>query len=370
MTVDPVQKVYRLLLFIIVGFLAWGIFPFLAPIIGMLLFSFLFTTIFLQAADSLERYTKSRSLGVFIILASVLTLGVAFIGSFISNMGSQIKSFTLKLQRDDFATSIDNLSNGVKDSLPETISNMIPESEKIIIIAKNSMLGVFQSVLSLLGSAGSFFFISFMVLIFTIILLIEYHDFKRSLVRFIPNKYLEVGLRMIYNIEQQISKYLRGQILAAGSVAILSIIGLFILNQLGANITLIVFIGIIAGLANLIPMVGPFIGMIPAILIALMNNVGSDAALTHQLFGTVPSPFYVLDIVLMFIIVQQIDNNFITPLVVGESVGLHPMAVMLVLLIGGTLIGPLGMLFAIPAAGVLKVVIGEIVFVTKNSHLL
>ena len=367
---DPVQKVYRLLLFIIVGFLTWGIFPFLAPIIGMLLFSFLFTTIFLQAADSLERYTKSRSLGVFIILASVLTLGVAFIGSFISNMGSQIKSFTLKLQRDDFATSIENLSNGIKDSLPETISNMIPESEKIIIIAKNSMLGVFQSVLSLLGSAGSFFFISFMVLIFTIILLIEYHDFKRSLVRFIPNKYLEVGLRMIYNIEQQISKYLRGQILAAGSVAILSIIGLFILNQLGANITLIVFIGIIAGLANLIPMVGPFIGMIPAILIALMNNVGSDTALTHQLFGTVPSPFYVLDIVLMFIIVQQIDNNFITPLVVGESVGLHPMAVMLVLLIGGTLIGPLGMLFAIPAAGVLKVVIGEIVFVTKNSHLL
>ena len=129
-----------------------------------------------------------------------------------------------------------------------------------------------------------------MVLIFTIILLIEYHDFKRSLVRFIPNKYLEVGLRMIYNIEQQISKYLRGQILAASSVAILSIIGLFILNQLGANITLIVFIGI-AGLANLIPMVGPFIGMIPAILIALMNNIGNDAALSHQILGTIPSPF-------------------------------------------------------------------------------
>ena len=62
--------------------------------------------------------------------------------------------------------------------------------------------------------------------------MIEYHDFKRSLVRFIPNKYLEVGLRTIYNIEQQISKYLRGQILAAGSVAVLSIIGLFILNKL------------------------------------------------------------------------------------------------------------------------------------------
>jgi len=285
-------------------------------------------------------------------------------------MGSQIKLFTKKIQREDFTNSIENLSISIRDSLPDTIANMIPESDKLILIAKNAMVGVFQSVLSLLGSAGSLFFIAFMVLIFTIILLIEYHDFKRSLVRFMPNKYLEVGLRMIYNIELQISKYLRGQILAASSVAILSMIGLFLLNQLGANITLVVFIGIIAGLANLIPMVGPFIGMIPAILIALMNNIGNEVALNHQIFDSIPSPFFVLDIIIMFIIVQQIDNNFITPLVVGESVGLHPMAVMLVLLIGGTLIGPLGMLFAIPVAGVLKVVITEIVFVTKNSHLL
>ena len=367
---DPIQKIYRLLLFIIIGILAMEILPFLSSIIGMLVFSFLFTTIFLQAVDSIERYTRSRALGVFLIISFTIMVGVTFIGSFISNLGSQIKLFTQKLQRDDFTTSIEDLSISIKNSLPDSVANMIPESEKIILLAKNSLVGIFQSVLSLLGSAGSLFFISFMVLIFTIILLIEYHDFKRSLVRFVPNKYLEVGLRMIYNIELQISKYLRGQILAASSVAILSIIGLFMLNQFGANITLIVFIGIIAGLANLIPMVGPFIGMIPAILIALMNNIGSEVALNHQVFGTIPSPFYILDIIIMFIIVQQIDNNFITPLVVGESVGLHPMAVMLVLLIGGTLIGPLGMLFAIPVAGVLKVVITEIIFITKNSHLL
>ena len=367
---DPLQKIYRLLLFIIIGLLSMEILPFLSSIIGMLVFSFLFTTIFLQAVDSIERYTRSRALGVFLILSTTIMIGVLFIGSFISNLGSQIKLFTQKIQREDFTTSIENLSISIRDSLPDMIANLIPESEKIILIAKNVMVGIFQSVLSLLGSAGSLFFIAFMVLIFTIILLIEYHDFKRSLVRFMPNKYLEVGLRMIYNIELQISKYLRGQILAASSVAILSIMGLFLLNQLGANITLIVFIGIIAGLANLIPMVGPFIGMIPAILIALMNNIGNDIALNHQIFGSIPSPFFVLDIIIMFIIVQQIDNNFITPLVVGESVGLHPMAVMLVLLIGGTLIGPLGMLFAIPVAGVLKVVMTEIIFITKNSHLL
>ena len=367
---DPLQKIYRLLLLVVLSFLSWATLPFFAPLIVILIFSFLFTTIFLQAVDYIEGYTKSRTLGVVFILSISITTIIFFIGSFFSNLGLQIKTFTNKIQKDSFAIAVENLSLKTKSLLPDFFSNWVPESDRIILIAKNFMINLLQNILSLIGSAGSFIFISFMVFIFTIILLIEYHDFKRSLVRFIPNKYLEIGLRTIYNIEQQISKYLRGQILAASSVALLSIIGLFILNTAGANITLVIFIGTIAGLANLIPMVGPFIGMVPAILIAIMNNVGNDSAFTHYLFNIIPSPFFIFDIILMFMIVQQIDNNFITPLVVGESVGLHPMVVMIVLIIGGMLIGPLGMLFAIPAAGVLKVLLSEIIFISKNSHLL
>jgi len=69
-------------------------------------------------------------------------------------------------------------------------------------------------------------------------------------------------------------------------------------------------------------------------------------------------------------IVQQIEGNLITPALVGKSVGLHPMIVMIALLIGGTILGPLGMLFAVPATGVLKVILKEIAFVRQNAHLL
>ena len=72
----------------------------------------------------------------------------------------------------------------------------------------------------------------------------------------------------------------------------------------------------------------------------------------------------------MFLIVQQIDNNLVTPILVGESVGIHPLVVMIALLIGGTLIGPLGMLLAVPATGIMKVVGREIMFLTRNAHLL
>ena len=367
---DPLQKIYRLLVTLLIVAIIWKVVPFMGTIITMLIFSFLFATIFLHSVDYLERYIHSRLVCVLSIIGSILILSLWFIGSFITNLGVQIQLFTSKIQEKDFISNLEILSNNLRKSIPEFMDNFIPESNKLILFAQNSLGNIFQNILSLLGSAGSLFFIAFMILIFTIILLIEYHDFKRSLVRFIPNKYLEVGLRTIYNIEQHISKYLQGQILAAGSVAILSIIGLLILNYFGANITLVVFIGIIAGLANLIPMVGPFVGMIPAISIALMNNLGNDAAMTHQLFNIIPSPLYIFDIIFMFIIVQQIDNNFITPVLVGESVGIHPMAVMLVLLIGGTLIGPLGMLFAVPAAGIIKVIASELIFISKNSHLL
>ena len=367
---DPLQKIYRILLLVIISLIGWFTLPFFSPLILILVLSFLLTSIFLQSVDYVERYVKSRAIGVIAVLGISIIGAILFIGSFLTNLGIQIKTFSNKIQKDNFTIAVENLSGEIKSLLPEFFNNLIPEGDKVILIAKNFMVNVFQNVLALLGSAGNFLFIVFMVLVFTIILLIEYHDFKRSLIQFIPNKYLEIGLRTIYNIEQQISKYLRGQILAASSVAILSIIGLFVLNKIGANITLVIFIGIIAGLANLIPMVGPFIGMVPAILIAIMNNIGNDSALSHYIFNIIPSPFFIFDIIFMFIVVQQIDNNFITPLVVGESVGLHPMVVMIVLIIGGTLIGPLGMLFAIPATGILKVLLREIIFISKNSHLL
>ena len=133
---DPIQKIYRLLLFIIIGLLALEILPFLSSIIGMLIFSFLFTTIFLQGVDSIERYTRSRSLGVFLILSTTILVGVIFIGSFISNLGSQIKLFTKKIQRDDFEKGIENLSSSIREVLPDFIANLIPETEKIILYGK------------------------------------------------------------------------------------------------------------------------------------------------------------------------------------------------------------------------------------------
>jgi len=363
-------NIYRLLLTIIAVWFLSIIWPYISNVVLMLVFAFLFTTVLLSSVDALERKIGSRGLSVLAVVIILLGSIGTFIGSFISQMSQQAIQFSSRIDKDTLTQEFKTLGEKFTSSMPEFLQNMQPSdgdnAEKLSEII-NSVVG---SLASMAGAIGNFFFIAAMVFIFTIILLAEYHGFRKSLVNAISNKYFEVGIKLIYNVEKSVSSYLRGQFLSAASVAAMSVAGLLLLNFFGANLTLTVFIGIIAGLANLIPLIGPFVGMIPAVLIAFMNNIGNEAAMAHTLFGAIPSPFYLLDIVLMFLIVQQIEGNLITPTLVGKSVGLHPIIVMISLLIGGTILGPLGMLFAVPATGVMKVILTEIAFVRKNAHLL
>lgn len=361
------QLIYRLFVGILAAGFLYVIWPYISSVLLMLIFAFIFSTILLSSVDALERKIHNRGISVLIISIALITIIGIFLGSFVSSFAEQVRDFSNRLETESFQDDFKRIVEKFQPLLPQSPNSVETGS----VSNMNDFIGPLKTkLLSFAGKLGGFVFNVIMIIIFTIILLLNYHEFKKSLVSFIPNKYFEVGLRLIYNIELQVSNYLRGQFLAAGSVAIMSLIGLYILNFFGANLTLVIFIGIIAGLANLIPLVGPFVGMLITFSIAIMNNLGIPSAESHLLFGVIPSPYFIVDIVLMFVLVQQIDNNFITPVLVGESVGLHPMMVMIALLIGGTLIGPLGMLFAVPAAGIIKVVGKEISFVTKNAHLL
>jgi len=367
---DYFQLIYRLFIGLILAGFLWIIWPYISNVVLILVFAFLFTTVLLSSVDALEKRIRSRGLSVLLVTIGVLAGFGIFIGSFISQLSAQATDFSSRVDPATLTAEFKNLGEKFMAALPGFATGMIPTGGDFASTLSGFVNTVITNLASLASAVGSFVLNAAMILIFTIILLAEYHGFRKSLVGFISNKYFEIGLRLIFNIEKSVSSYLRGQFLSAASVALMSVIGLGILNLSGANLTLIVFIGIIAGLANLIPLVGPFVGMVPAILIAFMNNIGNEAALSHMLFGVIPSPFFILDILLMFIIVQQIEGNLITPTLVGKSVGLHPMIVMIALIIGGTILGPLGMLFAVPATGVLKVIGQEVTFVRRNAHLL
>ena len=115
----------------------------------------------MQSVDYLEGYVGSRTLGVVVVLGLSVSVGILFMGSFINSLGIQIKTFSNKIQKDNFAIAVEKLSTEIKLLLPEFFNNLIPDSDKVILMAKNFLVNIFQNILALLGSAGNFIFIIF-----------------------------------------------------------------------------------------------------------------------------------------------------------------------------------------------------------------
>ena len=162
----------------------------------------------------------------------------------------------------------------------------------------------------------------------------------KNLFSMIPNRYFEMSLNMMYKIDQQLGGYLRGQFFDALIVGILAIIALWILD-----VKYFFLIGIFAGLSNMIPYVGPLVGGSAAILVVLMTG-GSGITM--------------LLVVAAFLIIQLADNVLIQPLVVARSVDLHPLLIIFSVIIGGQFFGIMGMLLAVPATGIIKVLMSEL----------
>ena len=174
----------------------------------------------------------------------------------------------------------------------------------------------------------------------TFFLLKDGRDMKKLFISYIPNRYFEMSLNVLHKMDLQLGGYLRGQFIEAFVVGALAIFALWLLG-----IKYFILIGLFAGMANLIPYVGPVAGAVPAIVVALTNGANIEV---------------IAYIILAFIIIQLIDNVVMQPLVLSKSVNLHPLVIVIAILIGGNFFGVLGMFLAVPAAGILKVTSSEI----------
>lgn len=158
---------------------------------------------------------------------------------------------------------------------------------------------------------------------------------KRCLIALVPNAYFELCLNLTYQVNKQIGNYIRGQLLAVCIVSGLSISGLSIIGVYYA-----LPLGLLAGLANVIPYLGPLIGIVCSSIVALA--AGGGLAMVAKVIG-------------MFLIIQLIDNVLIQPTMVAKSVELHPLVVLFVVMVGSQFMGIVGMLIAVPLTGIAKV---------------
>ena len=170
----------------------------------------------------------------------------------------------------------------------------------------------------------------FLVLIIALYLLLDTRRIRSSALRIVPKRQREQVEKFEVEVVRVFGAYVRGQLILAVIVGAAATVVLLLLGVPYAFV-----LGIFAGIAELIPMLGPIIGAVPAVIVAIFQ----------------PFPL-VAWVVLAFIAIQQVESNLLLPRISGHAVGLHPLAAMLVLLAGFEVAGVVGALFAVPLAGI------------------
>jgi len=176
------------------------------------------------------------------------------------------------------------------------------------------------------------------ILILTFYLLIDAAHLRASLIRLFPRRHRARVDEMSREVTLKVSAWLGGQLLLAAAIAMSSSIGFWALG-----VPYFYVLAVIAGIGELIPMVGPILSAIPAIAVA--SSVSLDKAL----------------FVLIFCIVQQqLENHVLVPKIMSRQLGVSPATVIISLLIGGSLMGIVGAILAVPTAAIVQVIAGQL----------
>jgi sporulation integral membrane protein YtvI len=221
-----------------------------------------------------------------------------------------------------------------RDGIPETLKTVADETIRDIEDGLLKFLrGVVESIIGLFSHIVSFILAPVLAFYMTR----DLEKIKEELLSWLPWSKQGLAMEILTDVDRVIGGYIRGQVMVSLIIALLSSIGLYILG-----LDFSVILGLVAGVTNIIPYFGPVIGAIPSTCIALIE-----------------SPKLAIRVALLFALVQQIDNSVVSPKIIGDSVGLHPLVVIFSLLVGGQLFGFAGMLLAVPAAATIKVVMSH-----------
>jgi len=182
-------------------------------------------------------------------------------------------------------------------------------------------------------------------------LLFDRGDIVKGLVSFVPNKYFEVTLTVIHNVDRALGAYLRGVTLECGLVGLTFVVCLWFC---GIDLRVALLIGFVAGAANAIPFLGPAIGLIVGAAYALVVEDISP------MLPFITPDNLIVGIMVTVAVAQGLDNAYFQPVVLGTAVDLHPLLVIFGVMGGSILFGMAGMLLAIPTIVIVKVVMGTL----------
>jgi predicted PurR-regulated permease PerM len=199
------------------------------------------------------------------------------------------------------------------------------------------VVGTEPDLMKILTSAGHFLLNFFTVFFLAFYWLVERASIKRALLRLVPPARAKDVNATWLEVENKLGGWVRGQLLVMLAMAILAGTGFFFIGLPNP-----VLLGVLAGLGELVPMIGPFLAFAPAVLIAL--GIDLQTAIIVLVYA---------------IVIQQIESNFLIPRIMGHTVGVSPLTVLLGILIGAIMYGLPGAFLAVPVAGATQVILAH-----------
>ncbi|OGL41085.1 MAG: hypothetical protein A3C43_08210 [Candidatus Schekmanbacteria bacterium RIFCSPHIGHO2_02_FULL_38_11] len=350
--------IYDLIGIVIILILAVSIFYLLRQPLISLFIAAIISYLLLPIVDRIERLGITRVIVVsiaFLVIGAILVIGVFNLGPLLI---SQIDTIQKKLP--EYKELSLNKIAYIKDKLYYLqssfqkrfpiigeiyiVENLLDSMSKTAVNGFNELLSI-STVFSVISILPLFIFVPFI----TFFLLLKSRAIKKYLISLVPNRYFEVSLNFLHRIDSQLRNYLGGMIIECFIIGTLSATGLYFLN-----VNYFLFIGIIAGIVNVVPYLGPLIGSSLAIIVVLLES------------GNLTDVFQVL---ILFITIRLIDDLLIIPIVISNAVKIHPVIVLLAILVGEHMMGIIGMILAVPVYEVIKIILKEIQGIIYRHHL-
>lgn len=307
------------------------------------------------AVALLERKGVSRIPGILIVFTVALVIGAGFTIFMVVSITGEFSSMQLNLP--GYAQHIYEITPpAVKSHLgietPERLSVRLNELlqqartaspdllRPVLMFLQRAFSSTIGVILAILGY--------FIIPVYLFYLLADLPQLKGFIESFIPERHRDSYCEKLTEVDTVLSGFIRGQLSVCAILALLYSIGLYFIG-----IDLAIAIGTLAGITFIIPYVGTIIGIALSVVMAFLK------------FHDILHPLLCLG---WFGLVQGLEGIVITPKIVGDTVGLHPLVAIIALLIGGQMFGIMGMLLAVPVTAVLQVFLRSLADYYRNSE--
>lgn len=284
----------------------------------------------------LEARGIRRSVAVALLFLGFTLAFVGAIAAAVPRLAREVSAFGAKLPEytESAKAASARLSQDLERRFPVIGEQKI--MEKVAARAQVFSEKVAADLPSHLAGVAALLPLAVLVPFITFFLLVESRRVVDWLFEKLPAGHTETTLSLLSEIDESLGRYMHGQAVESLCVGTLAAIGLHLIG-----IDYAIIIGGVAGFANMIPYLGPFVGSVPALVIGFVE---------FQSFEIV------LKVALVFGVVQFLDNNLIQPTIMSKGVNIHPLIVIFAVMAGAEIGGVLGMFLAVPVACIVKVV--------------